>query len=329
MSEQAVMAGGCQPGPERDYDGPDISVCIVNWNTRELLRACIRSIFEQSSGLAAELVVVDNASTDGSQEMIAQAFPEVTLVANRENRGFGAANNQAAEIARGRIVLFLNSDTLVLPAALASMVRYLDQHEQVGAVGCKLLNGDGSLQRSCWRGFLTLRAALVEALYLWRLMPRSGFVRGSDVAVDQTSAPIAVDHLLGACMAVPRRVLDEVGTFDTRFFMFLEETDLCYRIKQAGYEIHYLPDAAIIHFGGKSTSQVPTMRRVLYQSQLTFLRKHGVSFAYILSFKTIATMAALVRMALWTGRLLRGPQRRHAASTLGSYAALVAELPSY
>jgi GT2 family glycosyltransferase len=318
-----------QTTTEKDTSLLDISVCIVNWNTRELLRECLRSVLDQAADLAVEILVVDNASRDGSQDMVRQTFPGVTLIANRENRGFGAANNQAAEVARGRIVLFLNSDTVVLPGTLRELMCYLDQHPQVGALGCRLLNGDGSTQRSCWRGFLTLRAAVVDACYLWQLIPRSDFVRGSEVAADQTNGPIAVDHLLGACLAVPRRVLQQVGAFDTRFFMYLEETDLCYRIKQAGYAIHYLPSAAIVHFGGQSTKQLPEMRRMLYQSQFMFLRKHGATLPYIVTFKGIAMIAALVRMALWTGRLLHGPQRRDAASTLGSYAALVAELPRY
>lgn len=299
----------------------DLSICIVSWNTRELLKNCLQSVSEGcDSDLDFEVIVTDNASRDGSAEMVAQQFPTVRLITNGDNRGFGPACNQAVQVARGRHILFLNSDTIVLPGALEAMVEYLDRHASVGAVGCTLLNADGSLQRSCWFGFTSLRSAAIDAFYLWRLAPRWELVRASEVVFDPGSAPIAVDHLLGACITIPRCVLDHVGLFDPQFFMFLEETDLCYRIGQAGYELHYLPDAKIIHLGGQSTSQNPAMKRRLYESQCLFLRKHGASRAYVAAFKAVTGLAMSVRIGLWTLRLLTQSHRRMAAAYMASYA---------
>jgi GT2 family glycosyltransferase len=304
-------------------------VCIVSWNTREMLRGCLESVLQHAGELKLEVIVTDNASSDGSPEMVRADFPSLTLIANDDNRGFGTACNQAVEEARARHILFLNSDTVVLPGALEAMVGYLDEHPLVGAVGCKLLNSDGSSQRSCWLGFVSLRTALIDALYLWKLLPRSRFVKQSEVDTDQAAVPFAVDHLLGACIAVPRRVLDEVGVFDVRFFMFLEETDLCYRINKGGYAVHFLPDEEIIHYGGASTRQVADMKRRLYKSQIVFLRKYLVSPPYLAAFKGITAVGALVRIMLWTFRLLARPGKRMSAAAIATYARTVLELPGY
>lgn len=307
----------------------DLSICIVSWNTRELLRDCLESVFANSGDLDIEVIVTDNASHDRSAEMLARDFPQVKLVANADNRGFGPACNQGVEVSAGRHILFLNSDTIVHPGALEAMVEYLDRNPAVGAVGCKLLNGDGSLQRSCWNGFTSLKSAFIDAFYLWRLAPQSQLVRASEVTIDARGKAIKVDHLLGACMAIPKPVLDRVGGFDPRFFMFLEETDLCYRIQRGGYELHYLPHGSITHFGGQSTSQNPAMLRRLYQSQCIFLRKYGASTGYLAAFKALTCIAAIVRIVLWTSRLATRPSYSIAAASIGSYARALVEVPWY
>lgn len=310
-------------------DTVDLSVCIVNWNTRGLLRNCLESLYRTvGDKLDLEVIVTDNASVDGSVEMLRDEFPYVSVIANAENRGFGPACNQCVEVSSGRHILFLNSDTIVLPGALEAMVQYLDDHPSAGGVGCRLLNADGSLQRSCWYGFTSLRSAIIDAFYLWRLMPQAEFVRASEV-VTRDGEPVAVDHLLGACLVVPRRVLDSVGGFDPRFFMFLEETDLCYRIRQRGLELYYLPAPAIIHLGGQSTSQVPSMKRRLYRSQCLFLRKHGASSTYMVAYKAVTVLAACVRVGLWTFRASIPPRRREAARFALSYARALVEVRSY
>lgn len=305
---------------------PDLSIGIVNWNTRAILRGCLESLAATAGEVNAEIVVVDNGSTDGSQEMLAAGFPSVRVIANRENQGFAAANNQAIDQTTGRIVLFLNSDTVMRPGVLPAIIRHFDDHPEAGAVGCGLLNVDGSPQRSSWRGYVSLRFALIDALYLWRLMPGSRFVQRSDVTAPEGAPYVQVDHLLGACLAVPRRVLRESGGFDGRFFMFLEETDLCYRIKERGYEIHFLPGPKIVHYGGQSTKQVAAMKRILYQSQLRFLRKHGARRSVLIAYKGVTALAAAIRIALWSCRWLRGPDRRSAARSIAAYGLAIVDL---
>jgi len=308
----------------------DLSVIVVNWNTCNMLRACLSSLLSSNDGTLAELWVVDNASSDGSVDMVRRDFPTVRLIANQTNVGFAAANNQALKKVSGDYILLLNSDTVAIGDALKQMVNYLHEHPFVGAVGCKLLNADGSVQRSCWRGFPGLEFALVDALYLWKLAACWKWLQFFEIPVADLREPMEVDHLLGACIMVRRTVVDLVGGLDQGYFLFLEETDWCYRIKKAGYQIHYLPTAQIIHHGEQSIRKKPE-RFVpeLYRSYCHFCRKqHRFGLGRMAALKLIIAMAAIIRIGLWGVRFCLG-RRRLASRMLAGYLRVLVELPGF
>ncbi len=241
---------------------PDLSIIIVNWNTRDLLANCLDSIIQTGGELDIEIIVVDNASTDGSQAMVQQQFPQVHLIANRENVGFARANNQALVIGGGRYFLLLNSDTIVLPATLDSLVRLADTHSEAGVIGCKLLNSNGSLQES-WASFPTFWSEMLGRNFRTRRL------------VEETPLVYKADWVGGACMLVRPAAIDKVGLLDESFFMYSEEVDWCFRMWQQGWQVYYLAGAEIIHLGGGSASRTSTAQLIrLYESKIHFFDKH-------------------------------------------------------
>lgn len=242
----------------------DISIIIVNWNTRDLLADCLNSIARTAAGMAHEIIVVDNASSDGSREMVREHFPHVRLLVNAGNVGFAKANNQAIQASAGRYVLLLNSDTVVLPGALPALVRFMDAHPQVGIVGAKLLNRDGTLQPS-WARFPTVWSELLgrNSRARERYLTREG------------ALAFAVDWVGGACFMICRAVVEEVGLLDEGYFMYSEEMDWCFRVRQKSWLVCYYPEAQVVHLGRQSSRQASLrMKAELYQSKLTFFHKH-------------------------------------------------------
>ncbi|MBU1625783.1 glycosyltransferase family 2 protein [bacterium] len=252
----------------------DVSVIIVNTNEKALILNCLRSIYEKSQDIGFEIFVVDNASSDGSVEAIKEQNPKVNVIENKENLGFSAACNQPTYLCKGRNILFLNPDTLVLDNALKNMSDFLDHNPKVGAVGCKLLNIDGSLQPSC-RNFLTNRNLLLQHILPWRkLFPNYA---GKLILEYWDHDHIReVDWIIGACLMVKKHVIDEVGLKDENFFMFHEETDWCYRSKLKGWKTVFLPTSSIIHFGGHTTKAIWGRKLVLkyYEGKHLFIKKH-------------------------------------------------------
>jgi N-acetylglucosaminyl-diphospho-decaprenol L-rhamnosyltransferase len=252
---------------------PDISIIILNWNTRDLLSDCLNSIAQTASDLDIEIVVVDNASTDGSQAMIRRRFPHVRLIANTENVGFARANNQGVEASNSRYALLLNSDTLVIPGALQALVRLADTKPRAGIVGAQLLNPDSSFQAShtpfpsLWQEFLIL-SGIGRTLY-GRWYPSRG--------PEEDKGPQIVDYVEGACMLVRRKAFDDVGGLDEGYFMYAEEVDWCYAMQAKDWQVWYQPTAKVIHLGGGSSRNRPTQREGdLYRSRVRFFRKyHG------------------------------------------------------
>jgi N-acetylglucosaminyl-diphospho-decaprenol L-rhamnosyltransferase len=252
----------------------DLSIVVLNWNVRDLLDRCLASL--RSDRYALEVIVVDNASHDGSVALVREKYPQVTLITNVENRGFTGGNNQGIEASRGRCVMVLNPDTEVLGEALDRLVDYLDQHLDVGALGPQLLNPDRSIQSSR-RRFPTLATALFESTWLQGLAPRGVLAHYTmdDVPPDR---PHEVDWLNGACTVFRREVLDRVGVYDAQnFFMYSEEMDLCRRVKEAGWKIVYLPEAQVVHYVGQSSDQAVAARHIYFQtSKVHYFRKwHG------------------------------------------------------
>ncbi len=264
-------------------DPIDLTVVIVSWNVCDLLRRCLKSVLDSdpdpveahtSGQPQVEIIVVDNASSDGSAEMVRAEFPQVRLIANAENRGFTAANNQGLAAGRGRYLMLLNPDTELAGDALATMAGYLDEHPQVGVLGPQLRYGDGRLQSSR-RRFPTLVTALFESTVVGEWWPNNPFARRYRMADTSDDAIQPVDWLVGACLLVRREVYRQVGGLDEGFFMYSEEVDWCRRIRSAGWEIVYLPAAAVIHYEGKSSEQVVAARHIYFQSsKVRYFRKH-------------------------------------------------------
>jgi len=234
---------------------------------------CLETLMLELAKLDAEVVVTDNASTDGTVEAVRQQFPKVRVIANDHNPGFGAANNQALEIASGQAVLFLNPDTEMSPGAASTLLRYLAEHPDVGVVGPRLRYPDGIIQSSR-RSFPTPLTGLIESTIVQRWFPHPGVLdryyraRFSD---DQTQD---VDWLVGACLLARRETITAVGGFDERFFMYSEELEWCFRVRQAGWRIVYLPDAEVIHHEGRSSEQNRVRRsRTFLESKSRFYEK--------------------------------------------------------
>jgi GT2 family glycosyltransferase len=251
-----------------------LSIIIVSWNVRDYVLDCLHSIAENPPAGQFEVIVVDNASSDGTIEAVKNDWPQVITIANSENRGFAAANNQGIKRSKGRYVFFLNPDTLVHPHALDILTDFMDKNPDVGACGPKLLNKDGSTQRSV-RRFPTFRAALHQhtifrRIGLFRRQYHKWLMK--DFTCD-TQAD--VDQLMGAAMMVRRAVIDQIGPMDECFFMYFEEVDLCYRMKHAGWRIMFIPQAVCTHLGGQSARQVPVGSRITaLTSLLHYFRKH-------------------------------------------------------
>jgi N-acetylglucosaminyl-diphospho-decaprenol L-rhamnosyltransferase len=248
-----------------------LAVAIVNYNTREELRACLRTI---ASEFPREVVVVDNASTDGSIEMLRAEHPEVTLVANRTNPGFGSAANQGVRRCHSRYVLLLNSDTLLQPGVLRALASYLDEHPRAAIVGPRLVYPDGRLQVSC-RAFPTPRTLLATELRLDFALRAAPALRHRCLATWLHDRSRVVPWVVGAAMAIRRAAFESINGFDESFFMYFEEADLCYRLRRAGWQIHFTPTATVVHSGGASTTHNRSaMARELHASLRRFYAHH-------------------------------------------------------
>jgi N-acetylglucosaminyl-diphospho-decaprenol L-rhamnosyltransferase len=263
---------------------PNISVVIVSFNTRELLRGCLASL--RACALPLRVVVVDNASRDGSAAMVRERFPDVALVALDENIGFAAGTNAGLRrvLSSERLInskleyaLLLNPDTVVHPGAIEALAAFLDAHPRVGAVGPRLLNTDGTVQSAAFR-FPTLSMTALDLFPPGEVLPGrlyNSWWHGRYPQEMTACAPFPIDHPLGACILARRDLFEQVGALDEQFFMYAEEVDWCYRVRQAGWAIWQEPRAWVTHVGGAATSQFRSrMQIALYQSRLRFFRKH-------------------------------------------------------
>lgn len=287
-----------------------VAVIIVNWKVRDLLRDCLRTLHEHSGWTAGsyDVIVVDNDSRDGSVEMVRAEFPSVRLIANAENTGFGAANNQALELTDASRVVLLNPDTLVADGAMAGMVRALDADPRIGIVGCRLLNKNGTLQRWTAGAFPTLGNVASHYLFVDRLLPRS--LRPTPLYLDRDILePIDVDWVSGACMAVRREALGGQPLFDRRFFMYAEDMELCHRMIGAGWKVRYEPGFSIVHYQGASMRQqeADVMLSSLKGPRDFFQLMHGQRYARLLDLLAVAGFG--LRWAIsWALHALRSSQ---------------------
>lgn len=249
----------------------DVSIIIVNWNTRALLVDCLRSIGEKVSGISYETIVVDNASSDGSAEAVRGEFSGVTVLESGENLGFGRANNLGASVARGDYLFFLNSDTVLLNDAVSVLFGYLKVNPQCGIVGGNLTDGNGVPIHS---HSLALPSPFTD---LTRLVPRFQRLRyGNNWTYNHTERPMRVAYVTGADMMMPRSLFEELGGFDPAFFMYYEETELTSRVRNRGYSVYSVPQARITHFKGGSLENMDSVKEVVYTSKYLYMKKvHG------------------------------------------------------
>ncbi len=280
----------------------DLSVIILNWNACEWLERSVGSALAQDTGpYAFEVVFVDNASTDGSVEFVRSRFPGARVMAMDRNLGFAGGNNGAIRESEGRYVLLLNPDTETHPGAFRALLDFMDAHPQCGIAGPKLLNPDGSLQYSC-RHFPTLEAGLFRNTPLGKLFPGNRATKDylmKDVPHDRA---MPVDWVSGAAMLIRREVLDQVGLLDEGYFMYVEDVDLCYRARHAGWEVWYEPAGVITHAIGKSSDKRPLpMIAAFHRSMFRFFRKHYLGARYPAWLTPVVALGLLARASLVFG----------------------------
>jgi len=251
----------------------DISIIIVNWNTRQLLLNCLASIFSTVQHVSFEVIVADNGSTDGSVEAVSSAYPMVNIIANSSNLGFAGANNQAMRRMAGKYAILLNSDTLFKEHALDRMFHFMEHHPEAGICGPQLLNTDGSKQNSVG-DFPHVLTEFISSALIRILFPET-YKKARKTKRLVFEAPSAVDFIVGACMMVRKKAIDAVGMLDDDFFFLYEETDWCFRMRRAGWVVYHLPDVEIYHMGGQSMKEINLRARVeSWRSRYLFFRKN-------------------------------------------------------
>lgn len=257
---------------------PLTSIIIVNWNVRDLLERCLESIQRSAAGMAHEIIVVDNASQDGSAEMVRERFPRTIVLENPSNLGFSKGNNQALAWSTAPYLLLLNPDAEIQGDGLPLMTRHMETHPEVGILGPQLLNPDGTVQSSR-RRFPTLATAFLESTVLQEWFPRNRVLSRYYMLDLPNQEEAEADWVVGACMMVRREAYQEAGPLDEGFFMYSEELDWCYRIKGLGWKVVHFPSAKVIHHEGRSSGQVVPQRHIRFQaSKVRFFRKHHGRF---------------------------------------------------
>lgn len=277
----------------------DLSIIVLNYKTRDLTLACLQSVFSSATSYTYEVILIDNASNDGIIPTAEEQYPQVICIANTDNVGFSKANNQGIRIAKGRYVLLLNSDTIVQPDTLDVMLRFMDENPTVGASGCKIVLPDGSLDKACKRGFPTPSASFYYAFGFSKLFPNTPRFNQYQLGYLSPDDDYPIDSLVGAFMLIRREAIDQVGMLDEEFFMYGEDIDWCYRIKEAGWVNYYYPRTQIVHHKGASSRRKPF--KIIYEfhrAMILFHNKHyrkkyswltnaivytGVSLKFILS----------------------------------------------
>jgi GT2 family glycosyltransferase len=288
---------------------PDISIVLVCWNNKDYLEPCLDSLYEGVMKSSFDVVVVDNGSIDGSQDMLREKFPEVKIIQNDHNVGLGRASNQGIEATRGRFVLLLNNDTIVNGPSLDGMVEFLDKTPDAAAVGGKLLNPDGSVQ-SCYNNFPSLHEEFLIATRLGELIWEGypGIIEGDVIKT--------VGWMGSACLMVRRETLNQVGLLDEEYFIYGDEADLQYRFKKNGWQMYYLPHVTTIHYGGRSMNRW-SRRKMVYRGHIMFYKKnYGAFRTFILRF--MLGSLSLFKLLPWGVAYLIPGQRDRAQKELQS-----------
>ena len=276
----------------------DLSIIIVNWNSKDYLRNCIDSILAATQGIDYEIVVIDNASFDGCDKMLQQHYPKVHFIQSEKNLGFAKANNVAYRESSGRCILFLNPDTELVSPAINIMFDYLQKVPNVGVIGCKLLNADKTVQSSCVQAFPTILNQFLDSEILRSFWPKSSLwgnapIFGAQIKLEE------VDVISGACIMVKRMIFELVELFSEEYFMYAEDLDLCYKIREAGYINYFIPNAIVIHFGAGSTEMAHREFSVvmMHESVWRFMRKTRGKI-YGIAYRCSTLISAISRLAL-------------------------------
>lgn len=273
-----------------------ISIIIVTWNSQEYITDCLNSILKNQT-IRKQIFVVDNNSTDKTVQIIKKNFPNIELIENNKNNGFTFACNQGIEKSSGKYVLLLNPDTILTPHSLDKLIAFMERQDNVGAVGPQLLNMDGTIQPSC-RSFPSQKIYLWEFTGLSRLFPEHPRFSSWKMGYFSHDKTAPVDQPMGACLLIRKRAIDQVGQLDNNFFMFYSEVDLCYRLKQAGWDIYFYPEAKVYHYQGASVKKIRKRMIVsTHKSAIDFLRKHQIGSKITLPIILfLITLSAYIRI---------------------------------
>lgn len=289
----------------------DLTIIIVNWNSKEYLQKCIASIFSSTRGIEFEIIVIDNASFDGCGEMLQKSYPQVRFIQSDRNLGFAKANNETFKESRGRNILFLNPDTEVVGSAIEILHHKLNVLPHAGIVGAKVLNRDCSIQTCCIHAFPSIMNQFLDSDFLRNLFPHSN-LWGNKSLFRKSESDTEVDAIGGACLMIKRSVFEEISMFSTDYFMYSEDIDLCYKVWKAGWKTYYVPTAKVIHHGGVSSSQssVNTFSIVMMlESRWRFFQKTRSMF-YCWMYRLATFYASLIRIGLimlvWPSLGMRG-----------------------
>jgi hypothetical protein len=274
----------------------DLSIIIVNYNVKEFLLNLLDSIYNASKNLSVEIIIVDNNSDDGSIESVNAKYPNVITIANKENKGFGFANNQGLEIARGDFILLLNPDTLVREDTFDKMISFMKEDPKIGLAGCKVLNPDGSLQLACRRSFPGPWVSLTKVVGLSKMFPKSRLFAKYNLTYLNENENYEVDAVSGSFMMLSKEAYQKTGGFDTDFFMYGEDLDLCYRVQQNDLKVYYCSSTSIIHYKGESTKRSKIDETgIFYDAMHLFVEKH-FSSSFII--KSILQFGIILRKLL-------------------------------
>lgn len=304
----------------------DISVIIVNWNTKALLLDCVESLYQTTRKSSLEIIVVDNASADGSVVALRERFPQVQIIVNEDNLGFAKANNIGMKQAKGLYVCLVNSDVKALDGVLDKMRLYMENHPEIGALAPKTFGGDMQIQKNC-REFPTLRNVFCEAFFLNKLFPKIAFFRGRDMVRCDYDAVMEIEALSGCFLMVRQEVIAQVGLLDERFFFYSEDVDWCKRIHDAGWKLVHYPEAEAIHFGYGSSSSAPIRFQIeMLKANWQYWRKHK-NILECLVFRLIELIGTLGRAVAWFAISLVESKRRSTAKMMAaSYGKMLAWL---
>jgi GT2 family glycosyltransferase len=287
----------------------DMSIVLVCWNNKDYLDPCLKSLYDAGLENSFDVIVVDNGSTDGSQEMLREKYPDVKIIQNDHNVGLGKASNQGIEATTGEFILLLNNDTIVNKHALDSLANFMREHPDAGAVGGKLLNPDGSFQ-SGYGDFSTLWEEFLIAIRLGELSKPGYPLHGDSDTVCE------VGWMSSANLLVRRKTLDDIGMLDESYFIYGDETDLQYRMHQAGWKVYYIPDATTIHYGGRSMNRWKR-RRMVYRGKMLFYKKNYGAFRTTI-LRVMLFVLSFFKLLIWAAVWLIPSKRERAQLELNS-----------